>query len=142
MSSGRCYSGITKTEKRCIMTLQEKFELYHRENPHILPLLVRFVNEAKASGRKHYSINAIFERIRWHLDIETTGDVFKLNNNYRSRYVRLLEKEHPEYDGFFFKRALDGEPRKKKPVPKLVIAKKLTFMQRVVKKFNDTFGVK
>lgn len=123
------------------MTLQEKFELYHRENPHILPLLVRFVNEAKESGREHYSINAIFERIRWHLDIETTGDVFKLNNNYRSRYVRLLEKEYPEYEGFFFKRALASEP-KKKPHQTLVIAKKLTFMQRVVKKFNETFGVR
>jgi len=122
------------------MTLQEKFELYHRENPHILPLLVRFVNEAKASGREHYSINAIFERIRWHMDIETTGDEFKLNNNYRSRYVRLLEKEHPEYEGFFFKRALASE-RKKKTIEKLVIAKKPTFMQRVVKLFNETFGV-
>jgi len=123
------------------MTLQEKFEIYHRENPHILPLLVRFVNEAMESGREHYSINAIFERIRWHLDIETTGDAFKLNNNYRSRYVRLLEKEHPEYEGFFFKRALSDEPKNKKPHKTLVIAKKPTFMQKVVKLFNDTFGV-
>lgn len=117
------------------MTLQEKFEIYHRANPHVLPLLVKFVDEAVASGRKHYSINAIFERIRWHMDIETTGDDFKLNNNYRSRYVRLLEQEHPEYVGFFFKRALSSESgsKRKEPVKTLVIEKKrLTFFQRAV----------
>lgn len=107
------------------MTLQEKFEIYHRANPHIFPLLIKFVDEAKAAGREHYSINAIFERIRWHMDIETIGDPFKLNNNYRSRYVRLLEQQHPEYNGFFFKRALASEPnQKQKPQKHLILTKK------------------
>ncbi len=90
-------------------TLQEKFEEYHVENPHVLSLLVEFTSEIKKSGRKHYGIGAVFERIRWHVDIETDNDPFKLNNNYRSRYVRLLEREHPEFEGFYRKRTLLAE---------------------------------
>ena len=36
----------------------------------------------------------------------TDRDGFKLNNNFTSRYARLIEREHPELRGFFRKRRL------------------------------------
>lgn len=66
----------------------------------------RFALEARQSGVKKYGAKAIFERLRWHVMIERRGDDFKINNNYVSRYVRLLIGEHPEFNSFFSTRSL------------------------------------
>jgi hypothetical protein len=84
------------------------FWAYHEANPHIFPLIVRFARQVREAGRSRYSVVAIFERIRWHLTVETKGDDFKLNNNYRSCYSRLLALEHPEFEGFFETRQTPG----------------------------------
>jgi hypothetical protein len=67
----------------------------------VYELFKRFAFEVIRRGHKHYSANAIFERIRWHTDIETNGDPFKLSNNHRAYYARLFMHDHPEYEGFF-----------------------------------------
>lgn len=88
-------------------SLEAKFQRYHRNNPDVFALLLRFTLEAKRRGYRHYGVGAVFERIRWHMDIETHDkEGFKLNNNYRSRYVRLLEQLFPEHAGFYRKREL------------------------------------
>lgn len=88
------------------MTLQERFESYHQANPHIYQLLVKYTKYLKDErGLEHYGIAGVFERIRWHLDVDTKDpDGYKVNNNYRAFYVRLIEDEYPEYRGFYFKR--------------------------------------
>jgi hypothetical protein len=88
------------------LNIQESFDEYHRNNPTIYRLIIKYALEAKSSGYPHYSINGIFERIRWHINIESDGSKFKLNNNYRSRYVRLIETYYPELRGFFRMREL------------------------------------
>lgn len=82
------------------MTLQDRFEMFHAQNPHVYKLLVDLARQVKARGFTKYSINSLFERARWHYMFETTGDVFKLNNNYRSRYTRLMQQE-PDLAGMF-----------------------------------------
>lgn len=94
------------------MNIQMKFEEFHANNPHVYKLIMRFIGEAKRRGFKHYTIKGIFERVRWHMNIETyaTGnDEFKLNNNFTSRYVRLIEQRHPELTGFFRTRELTAD---------------------------------
>ena len=86
--------------------LEEKFDVYDKENPHIYLLFVKFTKEAKGSGRCSYSSNAIFERIRWFVDVETSGDTFKINNNYRPYYARKMMQDYPEFSGFFRTREL------------------------------------
>lgn len=86
--------------------LEEKFETYHKENPQLYKLFERFAREALSSGYKTFSAYAIFERIRWHVAIETVGDPFKLNNNYRPYYARKLMFDQPEFEGFFNTRSL------------------------------------
>lgn len=81
--------------------IEDSFQTYHSQNPHVYNLFVRFANEAKATGRKTFSAYAIFERIRWHVDVETTGDQFKVNNNYRPYYARKMMQDYPEFEGFF-----------------------------------------
>ena len=43
----------------------------------------------------------LFEVIRWQHLVHTRGDVFALNNNYTSRYVRLISEQHPELASMF-----------------------------------------
>ncbi len=78
-----------------------QFQQFHRENPNVWSTLIRFTKQVKAAGRSRYGIAAIFERVRWHIAIETKGDDFKLNNNHKACYARLLTATYPEFDGLF-----------------------------------------
>lgn len=51
-------------------------------------------------------IGMFFELLRWRYGQATQGDAFRLNNNFRSRYVRLLTEQHPEWAPLFETRAL------------------------------------
>lgn len=77
------------------------------EHPTVWELFVRFTHERIRRGFRHYSVNAIFERIRWETDqADVEGkSTFKLNNNYRPFYARRFMRMYPQYDGFFRTRA-------------------------------------
>lgn len=95
------------TEQPRMFGIQQRFEEFHRENPHIYALVVKYCRQVMDAGLKKYSVNAIFERIRWHLRVEVKSrDEFKLNNNYRSRYARLVMDQEPGLEGFFETREL------------------------------------
>lgn len=88
-------------------TVSEAAFLAHCEaNPHIYETLRRFALEAKRAGRSRIGIAAIFERVRWYTQVETRDDTFKLNNNWRSYYARLLMEREPELAGLFETRKL------------------------------------
>jgi phage terminase large subunit GpA-like protein len=79
----------------------KRFLEFHRLNPKVYTLLVEGAKKVKAVGYKRYSINTLFEIVRWHNDIDTKGDEFKLNNNHRAFYARMIMKNNPELDGMF-----------------------------------------
>lgn len=83
------------------MNLWNTFDRFHSENPHVYELFKKFTFEAISSGRKHFSVAAIFERIRWETSMDTTDEDFKLRNDFKPYYARLFMKDHPKYDGFF-----------------------------------------
>lgn len=86
------------------MITYENFLKYHRENPQIYTMFERFALQVIQAGRKNFGVGAIAERLRWYSAMETIGDSYKINNNYRAFYARLFEAQHPEYAGFFRKR--------------------------------------
>lgn len=89
------------------VTVQTRFEEYHERNPEVFELFVQFTREVMRSGYEHYGAWATFQRIRWHIDMEThQRDGFKISNDYISRYVRMLETVFPEYSGFYKTRPL------------------------------------
>ena len=90
--------------------LQRKFEDFHESNPKVWELFKMFSFDVIRTGRKHYSVNAVFERIRWHTDIETKSkDSFKLSNNHRAYYARMFNEQFPEYPQFFKTKRLRSE---------------------------------
>jgi hypothetical protein len=76
-------------------------EAYHQANPEVYELIKRFTFQVIAAGFEHYSITSIYERVRWHTMVETSGDPFKINNNHRAYYARKFMEDHPEHRGFF-----------------------------------------
>jgi len=87
--------------------LEKDFLEFHNANPHVWLLFRQFARKAMASGRKSYSANAIFERIRWYTDIDSNDEQgFKVNNNHRAYYTRLFQSQYPNHAHFFRTRTL------------------------------------
>lgn len=69
----------------------------------------RFALEVARRGRDRYAVSAIVERIRWHVDIETTGDEVKINNDFRAYYARMFMAKYPQYPIFQTRKRLSAE---------------------------------
>jgi len=80
---------------------KEDFKKFHSENPDVFKEFSKLAVKIKNTGRTRYSAEAILQVLRWHRDLETNGDPFKISNNFRSMYARLLVYHKPEFDGFF-----------------------------------------
>jgi len=80
---------------------KEAWWAWHKANPHVWYLFERFALEAAESGRKNFSHWLIVNRIRWETAINTTGDDFKIRNDFIAYYARLFMVMHPEHHGFF-----------------------------------------
>lgn len=81
--------------------LAKEFLAFHRDNPHVYHELRRLALHLQARGRKHYGIGGLFEVLRWQRAMETTDHDFKLNNDHRAFYARLLMAKEPLLKGFF-----------------------------------------
>jgi len=87
----------------------DAFAKFHERNPIVWQLFEQFTMEIV--GRPRGSAQAVFERIRWQMDIETQGSELKLNNNFCAYYARMFEAKHPEFTGFFRSRKRISEDK-------------------------------
>lgn len=83
------------------LSIRDKFHEFYYANPHVYWRLRELAVDLKHRGRDRYSINGLFEVLRWEHAMKTSGDTFKLNNNYRALYARALMNNEPELEGFF-----------------------------------------
>jgi hypothetical protein len=96
-------------KKKEPLPIQQRFESFHKANPHIYVLFKKYAKMAMDNGRTRYSADCILHRIRWFVNVETKwtkGDGRKLNDHYSSRYARLLCDESPKFENFFELRKL------------------------------------
>lgn len=66
---------------------------------------VELAREAKRSGLRRFSADAILHRIRWHFVIEQRRGNWKCNNNWTATLARWAMQECPDLKGFFETRA-------------------------------------
>jgi hypothetical protein len=85
----------------CSPVLLKLFKDWNNENPQVYDLFLKYSLEAKKSGRKRFSGWMIANRIRWYTTIETTGNDFKLSNDFIALFTRLVIFKNPEFEGFF-----------------------------------------
>lgn len=87
-------------------TIEEAFLAFHAANPHVYAELVLLARRARRRGVERIGIGMLFEVLRWRVALRTGGDEFKLNNNYRSYYARLIMLQEPDLVGAFETRRL------------------------------------
>lgn len=85
------------SDKRLI----KAFWKFHNENPHVYQRLVELVNQLRIKGHTRYSMKGLFEILRWEYAITTTGNEFKLSNDFTAFYARLVMRRQPLLKGFF-----------------------------------------
>ena len=87
---------------------ERRFREFHRDNPHVYEELVKLARQAKDAGKKKVGIKMLFEVVRWYAFIDTTDKYsdFKLNNNYHSRYARLIMAKEEDLVDIFDTRML------------------------------------
>jgi hypothetical protein len=91
-------------------TIQERFEVFHHEHPEVYAELVRLAREWKGRGRARLGIKMLWEVMRWNLSMaKGEQDDFKLNNNFTSRFARMIAEREPDLGGVFEFRALTSE---------------------------------
>lgn len=78
-----------------------RFEKFHAANPQIWSHFRRFALEAVQSGRARFGGAMIIQRIRYFVEIETKGDVVKINNDFEPYYVRMFVAKFPQHEGLF-----------------------------------------
>lgn len=91
-------------------TLGRKWLIWHRENPAFFELFEQFTKEAIRAGHTQLSGWLIINRVRWETDVVTTGDKYKISNNYVALFARLFMIKYPEYIGFFKTKKMSSIP--------------------------------
>lgn len=88
--------------------IQTAFETFHEENPLVYTALVGLARKARERGKTRVGIGMLWEVLRWEMmmNTEDAKSDFKLNNTYRSRYVRLIIDTQPDLSELFETRQL------------------------------------
>ena len=95
--------------------IDRAFNAFRRANPHVEVELVRLTRELQGKGVERVGMKMLFEVLRWSA-LRTTGDDFRLNNNYTARFARRIMARYPDLAGVYETREL------RPPVPRSLAA--------------------
>jgi hypothetical protein len=85
----------------------DAFLRYHYQHPYVYDELVRMARRWKDSGKAHCSIKMLWEVLRYNFGVTIDSeDGFRLNNNYTSRYARLIMGREDDLADLFETREL------------------------------------
>lgn len=87
-------------------SLESRFRTFHQANPWVLDALIGLARDMRRTRDRRVGIGMLFEVLRWQSWRHTSGDEFKLNNSYRSRYARLIMERCPDLADAFETRGL------------------------------------
>ncbi|WP_218014527.1 hypothetical protein [Mycolicibacterium palauense] len=80
----------------------ERFEQFHRDNPHVYRALVRLAREwVNRTGQRRLGIKTLYERARWDIAAEGGTPDHRLNNDFTAFYARLIMRQESDLDGVF-----------------------------------------
>lgn len=81
--------------------IERAFKVFDTANPNVYRLLEAAALAAQRTGAPRIGIAKLVEDIRYNPTIATTSEPFKLNNNFRALYARLLVHRHPSLQPLF-----------------------------------------
>jgi hypothetical protein len=84
------------------LTVTQRFERFHRQNPRVYETPVALAREwIRRTGRRKVGIASLYERCRWDLAMVTNDPNYRLNNDYKAFYARLIMLREADLDGVF-----------------------------------------
>lgn len=84
------------------LTSGERFDTFHSANPAVYATLVRLAREwVRATGRHRVGIDMLCARCRWDIALRTSDPDFKINNNFKPYYARLIQKQEADLVDLF-----------------------------------------
>lgn len=86
------------------LTEAERFVRFHNANPWVYDRLVALASRLADAGHKRVGIAMLFEVLRYDWSVSTrdiNSDGFKLSNNYKTPYARLIASRKPELSELF-----------------------------------------
>jgi len=91
-------------------TIEERFRAFHAANPAVYKCILQLTRERFIRGSLSHGMKAIWEQLRWRI---ATGNLrlasgYNFNNDFTSRYARLVANEFPAYRGLFELRKLSA----------------------------------
>lgn len=87
--------------------LDARFWAFHHAHPEVYRLLVDLARQWRQHGHRHVGIKMLWERVRYEHRLALPDRPWKLNNDYPSRYARLIMAQEP---GSSNARAIIGVP--------------------------------
>jgi hypothetical protein len=82
--------------------IELEFKEFHLEHPEVYNELVKLARTWQANGTAKLGIATLFEVLRWNSHLNPERDSgYKLNNNYRALYARLIMEQEPDLNGLF-----------------------------------------
>lgn len=90
-------------------TIDDRFQAFHQANPWVADELEKLSDVEYRHGDGRIGIKYLIEVLRWNYRRGTTGQPFRISNDYSSRYARLLVDRRPEFATLFEVRELRRE---------------------------------
>lgn len=91
--------------KQTGQTIEDAFNLFDEENPHIYDLFKKYLREWYRANKNNpnakTSSKLIINRIRWEVATTTTATDFKINDAFTAYYARKFASEHPGFAHIF-----------------------------------------
>lgn len=82
--------------------IEREFNDFHADHPEIYAELVRLARQWRSAGHERLGIATLFEVLRWQSHLNGAHDGgYKLNNNYRALYARLIMAKNVDLAGLF-----------------------------------------
>jgi hypothetical protein len=93
-----------------LQTIQDRFDKFHAAHPDVYSKLCEYARAVVAAGYNNIGIALLYERLRWYYQIERPDGIeaYKLSNDFRSRYARLIMSQEADLQGFFKTRELES----------------------------------
>jgi hypothetical protein len=84
-------------------TVAVRFEEFHAQNPHVYRILVSLADQwlAEHPGRPLVGIDVMFGKARWDVMFSTGDADYKLRNDFKPFYARLMLHDEPRLAGMF-----------------------------------------
>lgn len=88
-----------------LLSIEQRFARFHADNPHVYLELRRLALDLVRRGHQRIGIGMLTEVLRWSAMTTRGDDAYKINNDYRALYARLLADNEPALaDVFEFRR--------------------------------------